>query len=275
MKLPTSLFKTSRVALGCALFGYSLVPTPQAHAAVLDYIEIGPMYMAYFGFDAGTGVVSWTNPGDYAYDGPQVLRPLAATQPGDYFGGSDPWVGLLNPVEHGGQGAAYSRLVGFSLTSGLRNFLIGNDYSLAIRLDSITFTSGGSPAGNAGVYYYNSGRDDWGTNDPDKKEWSELGGGNLLIWNGTSFSNMVHLLVATTDPFATSYDIAYTVSIVANQPGGNANATVVDTVSFVDGITPATFSYTAQSVGAIPEPTTVGVFLAGGLALWVARRRNS
>lgn len=241
-------------------------------AATLDYIEVGAMYMAYFGFNTGTGVISWTNPGDYAFDGPQVLRPLSVTHPGDYYVGSEPWVDLLNPQSEDGQDAASSRLFGFSLSGEFRNYLTSNGYAVAIHLNSITFVDSGLEAMNTSVFYYNRGNDDWGTYNADKVAWNELGSSNYLIWNGLSFSNMVHPLVVTTDTFATNYRLSYTLSIVQDTTGANVNAQVVNSVTPVGGITPLTFSYDAQSLP-IPEPS-VSMLLLLGVLLVMPRMRK-
>ncbi|MBC2595230.1 PEP-CTERM sorting domain-containing protein [Ruficoccus amylovorans] len=238
---------------------------PGGRAGELSNIPINGMYMAYFNLDTETGALSWTN--EAGYNDNQVLKPLAVTNPGDYFASGSGWASLLNPPAQGGQGAAFSRLFGFSLSGDLRTYLESNDYSIAIQLDSITYGSGalaGEDAGNTSVYYFNAGSDDWGTANAAKEEWSELTGSTYLIWNGQSFSNMVHVPVITTDTFSSEYLLSYTLSIVYNMPEDGVNATVVNSVTTVDGITPLTISYSAYSQ--VPEPATYAM-LGGVVAL--------
>lgn len=75
--------------------------------------------------------------------------------------------------------------------------------------------------------------------------------------------------------FSAGYLLSYTLSIVYNTPEDGVNATVVNSVTAVDGITPLTISYTAYSQ--VPEPATYAM-LGGVLALACAallRRRPS
>lgn len=262
-----------------ALLTTALLTTviPTATAAELGYIEVGNMYMALFELDAGNSRITWINQGDYTLDGPQILRPLSATHPADYYAQTVPAALLLNPHAQGGLDAASSRLFGFTLYGSLRPFLRDNNYAVAIRLDSITYAGTTTAADNASVYYYNNGNDDWGSYHADKIEWSRLTDENHLIWNGLGFSNMIHPLVVSLDDFPADYTLTYTLSIVDDTTGENVNATVVDAVSAITGIDSLTFSYDVQSLGAtaVPEPAAYTLMLAAAtICLATCARRN-
>lgn len=255
-------------SLALALSLFTLAPAPQAQAAELDTIAVGSMYMALFDLTAESNTLNWQNQSDYPLTGPQVLKPLSTTQPGDYYTTSLPAANLLNPHAHGGLDASSSRFFGFSLSGNLRSFLADNHYAFAIQLESITFVGTPLTADNVSVFYYNAGNDDWGVENPAKTEWNALTSSNYLLWNGLSFSNMLHPLVTSTDAFAAEYTLNYTVSIVQNTLGADINATVLDSVIPIEAISALSFSYTAESLGAtpVPEPATYALLLGAALA---------
>lgn len=259
--------------------------TPSARAATALSAVGWPdgMYMAYFGYNSGTGTISWSNQGDL--NSVQKLKTTSQWYSSSYFAsttaayatGMDTtvkaagWAPVLNPPSYSGAGEAWSRWFGFSLEGDFASYLSSNGYALAIHLDSITYQGTSTVASNASVYYYNNGTNDMNSAmmyDSNDVAWDLLTSSNYLIWDGESFMNMLHPVVVSTDTSPTTYSLNYTISIVTDTTG-SAYADVVDSVTTVAGATPYSLSYTAT----VPEPSTYALVIGGIAGIFFLRRR--
>lgn len=232
----------------------------------------GNMYMYYIETNTSNGQISATSAYiNGAASNTVAIAPLEFWSPGDTYsstlqnGVTSPWAHQLNPTSAGGLGQWYGRYMGISLSNSTntRNWMNTNGYSLAIQILDI-------PEG-IHFYYYNNGTDAYqssyvGTFSEDKVAWDELNDSNYVVWDGTKFSNMLHLAVVSdgTVPYGTEFNVTYSFTYITSDPtGANLAATVVDenTVTALAGTTTWTQSFNYLVV---PEPSTYGL-LGGGL----------